>query len=111
MTTIVRQLRVSQLIFIAPSSPVALRTLIDAVKEYSLELCCTASGNHLCQQLLERVDTADKLDFLQPVMCVSSTTQAATTADAPSENLIFISNSKFGTHVLNRAASIKELEV
>lgn len=56
-----------QALFVCPASPATIKTLVDAVNEYSVELCFTAAGNHLCQQLLEKAELHERLEFLKPI--------------------------------------------
>lgn len=47
-----------------PRESVPSTILINAVIEWAKDLCFTSCGNYLCQQLLERGDVDDKLNFI-----------------------------------------------
>ena len=69
--------------------------LVQAIIEWAKKLCYTSCGNYLCQQLLERAETKDKLTFIDQIR----------------DEIVAIASDKFGTHVLCKAISVKELEV
>ncbi|WVQ85969.1 hypothetical protein IAT38_008137 [Cryptococcus sp. DSM 104549] len=74
------------------SDPQALLTR--SIIEWAQPLCYTSCGNYLCQQLLERGETKDKLAFLGEIQ----------------DEIVPIASNKFGTHVLCKAINMKELE-
>lgn len=45
-------------------------TIINAIILWAEELCLTQSGNHLCQQLIEKGESADKKRFMDKIKCV-----------------------------------------
>ncbi|ORY34951.1 armadillo-type protein [Naematelia encephala] len=68
--------------------------LINAIIEFAKPLCFTSCGNYLCQQLLERGDVDDKMNFIKEIQ----------------HDVVSIASDKFGTHVLCKAIAVKELE-
>ena len=45
-------------------------TIIHAIIIWAKELCFTSSGNHLCQELIEKGEWADKKNFMDEIKCV-----------------------------------------
>ncbi|WVF68667.1 hypothetical protein IAT40_003438 [Kwoniella sp. CBS 6097] len=78
-----------------PRSMDPAATLISCIIEWARPLCYTSCGNYLCQQLLERGDMEDKEAFIQAIQ----------------DEIVPIASDKFGTHVLCKAITVKELEV
>ncbi|WRT69450.1 uncharacterized protein IL334_006436 [Kwoniella shivajii] len=68
--------------------------LVQSILDWAKALCFTSCGNYLCQQLLEKGDTEDKVAFIKEIQ----------------EDVVSIASDKFGTHVLCKAIVIKELE-
>lgn len=83
--------------------------LINAIIEWAKDLCFTSCGNYLCQQLLERGDVDDKLNFIGKIKYAGGGYSGLVTDIR--DDLVAIASNKFGTHVLCRAITIKELEV
>ncbi|WVQ96202.1 hypothetical protein IAU59_003305 [Kwoniella sp. CBS 9459] len=77
-----------------PRSMDPAATLISCIIEWARPLCYTSCGNYLCQQLLERGDMEDKEAFIQAIQ----------------DDIVPIASDKFGTHVLCKAITVKELE-
>jgi hypothetical protein len=50
-----------------PRESVPTTILINAIIEWAKDLCFTSCGNYLCQQLLERGDVEDKLNFIAKI--------------------------------------------
>ncbi|WVQ70787.1 hypothetical protein IAR50_000309 [Cryptococcus sp. DSM 104548] len=70
--------------------------LTRAIIEWAKPLCYTSCGNYLCQQLLERGNMNDKKAFLNMI--------------CDRHDIVPIASNKFGTHVVCKAISLKELE-
>ncbi|OCF37056.1 hypothetical protein I316_00961 [Kwoniella heveanensis BCC8398] len=77
-----------------PRSMDPAATLISCIIEWAKPLCYTSCGNYLCQQLIERGDMEDKEAFIQAIH----------------DDIVPIASDKFGTHVLCKAVTVRELE-
>ncbi|BEI96052.1 hypothetical protein CcaverHIS631_0110010 [Cutaneotrichosporon cavernicola] len=77
-----------------PKFAVYTQYLVKMITEQAKSLCLTSNGNHLCQQLLEKCDSEDKLNFIKQI----------------EEDMFAIANDMFGVHVLVKAIGVRELE-
>ncbi|KLT41556.1 ARM repeat-containing protein [Cutaneotrichosporon oleaginosum] len=78
-----------------PKSPLYTQYMVKIITEAAKSLCLTSNGNYLCQQLLEKCNSEDKLSFIKQI----------------EKDMFAIANDMFGVHVLVKAVGIKELEV
>ncbi|BEJ17455.1 hypothetical protein CspHIS471_0608560 [Cutaneotrichosporon sp. HIS471] len=78
-----------------PKFAVYTQYMVKMITELAKSLCLTSNGNHLCQQLLEKCDSEDKLNFIKQI----------------EEDMFAIANDMFGVHVLVKAIGVRELEV
>ncbi|BEI88280.1 uncharacterized protein CcaverHIS019_0109980 [Cutaneotrichosporon cavernicola] len=78
-----------------PKFAVYTQYLVKMITEQAKSLCLTSNGNHLCQQLLEKCDSEDKLNFIKQI----------------EEDMFAIANDMFGVHVLVKAIGVRELEI
>ncbi|KAL1408292.1 hypothetical protein Q8F55_005098 [Vanrija albida] len=76
-----------------PSMPIT-HYVISVILEWAKPLCFTSNGNYLCQQLLDKGTTEDKINFIKVI----------------ENDVVPIANNKFGAHVLVKAVGVKELE-
>ncbi|WOO77662.1 Meiotic coiled-coil protein 2 [Vanrija pseudolonga] len=77
-----------------PRSMPITHYLISVILEWAKPLCFTSNGNYLCQQLLDKGTTEDKINFIKVI----------------ENDVVPIANNKFGAHVLVKAVGVKELE-
>ncbi|KAK1923771.1 armadillo-type protein [Papiliotrema laurentii] len=80
--------------FTLPRESDSAAILVNSIIEWAKPLCYTSCGNYLCQQLLERGDVDDKLNFIDRIR----------------DEIVAIASDKFGTHVLCKAIAVDELE-
>lgn len=53
--------------FTLPRESDSAAILVNSIIEWAKPLCYTSCGNYLCQQLLERGDVDDKLNFIDRI--------------------------------------------
>lgn len=88
--------------------------LISVILEWAKPLCFTSNGNYLCQQLLDKGTTEDKINFIKVIEWVIVQMVQIHREDLTKQHrndVVPIANNKFGAHVLVKAVGVKELEV
>lgn len=50
-----------------PKFPVYTRYMVKMITESAKSLCLTSNGNYLCQQLLEKCNIEDRLNFIREI--------------------------------------------